>query len=221
MLSLKPVSIANLSGGSIEAYTEGAKLLDKTPVPMIELNISCPNVKAGGMAFGLDPKQAATVTAAVRAVTKKPLMVKLSPNAPSVTDVALAVCQAGADAISLVNTFQAMAINIETGNFIFNNIKAGLAGPAIMPLALRIVYDVCKAIKSLPEEKQIPVVGLGGISRWEDAVQFIMAGASAIQVGTATFANPACMIQIIDGLSAYMRRKGFASIEEFRGCALK
>ncbi|MCR4789822.1 MAG: dihydroorotate dehydrogenase [Treponemataceae bacterium] len=221
MLKLKPVSIANLSGHSIEGYVEGAKLLDQTQIEMIELNISCPNVKKGGMGFGLEPSMAREVTRAVRQATKKPLIVKLSPNAPSIKDVALAVIEAGANAISLCNTFQAMAIDVEKEKFVFDNVTAGLAGPAVKPLALRIVYDVCKAINDLPKELQVPVIGLGGISCWQDAVEFILAGASAIQVGTATFANPECMIEIIEGIEKWMSRKGYKSIPEFRGKMLE
>lgn len=217
MKKLKPVSIANLGGHSIEGYVEGAKLLDSSDVDMIELNISCPNVKSGGMGFGLDPCMASDVTSKVRSVTKKPLIVKLSPNAPSVVDVASAVIESGADALSLCNTFQATAIDIEKEKFVFDNVTAGLAGPAIKPLALRIVLDVCKAIKQLPQEKQVPVIGLGGVSSWQDAVEFILVGASAIQVGTATFSNPNCMIEIIDGLEKWMAKKGYASINDFCG----
>ncbi len=221
MLALKPVTIANLSGSSLETYVEGAKLLDATDVPMIELNISCPNVKAGGMAFGMDCASAASVTAAVRAVTKKPLMVKLSPNAPDLIGIAMAVTKAKADAISLVNTFQAMSIDVESGKPVFNNVRAGFSGPAVKPIALRMVYDVVQAMNRLPENERIPVVGLGGISSWRDAVEFIMAGASAIEVGTATFGNPLVMKEIIGGLSSYMKRKGFKSLEDFRGSAQK
>lgn len=220
MMKIGSKPIANLSGGSIETYVKGAELLDKTEIPMIELNISCPNVKAGGMAFGMQPEMAAKVTKAVREATKKPLMVKLSPNAPDLIGVALAVLEAGADAISLVNTFQATSINIETGRPVFENIHAGFSGPAVKPIALRMVYDVCRAIKKLPEEKQIPVVGLGGISTWQDAVEFIMAGAQAIEVGTATFGNPLAMRDIIAGLSLFMIRKGYKTLDDFRGCAL-
>lgn len=220
MLLMKPVTIANLSGSSIDTYVEGAKLLDKTDVQMIELNISCPNVKAGGMAFGLQPEAAQEVVKAVRDVTQKPLMVKLSPNAPDLIAIVDAVIASGADAISLVNTFQAMAIDVEKGQLIFDNVKAGLAGPAIKPIALRMVYDVCSHIKKLPVEKQVPVVGLGGIATWQDAVEFIMAGASAIQVGTATFANPLCMLEIIQGLENFMKRKGYKKLEDFRGLIL-
>lgn len=220
MQKFKAKTIVNLSGKSLETYVEGAKLLDKTDAPMIELNISCPNVKAGGMAFGMEPKAAASVVDAVRKATKKPLMVKLSPNAPDLIGVAMAVKEAGADAISLVNTFQATAINIETGRPYFENIRAGFSGPAVKPIALRMVYDLCLAMNRLPEDQRIPVVGLGGISTWEDAVEFIMAGASAIEVGTATFANPLAMNEIIQGIKKFMARKGFKTIEDFRGSAL-
>ena len=219
MLALKPVTIANLSGSSLETYVEGAKLLEKTEVPMIELNISCPNVKAGGMSFGMDCQAAASVTKAVREVTKKPLMVKLTPNAPDLIGITMAVREAGADAISLVNTFQAMSIDLNTGRPIFDNIRAGFSGPAVKPIALRMVYDVVQAMNKLPENERIPVVGLGGISSWQDAVEFLLAGAAAIQVGTATFANPFTMAEIIEGLTSYMKEKGFKSITEFRGIA--
>ena len=219
MLQLKPITIANLSGSSLDTYVEGAKLLNETAVPMIELNISCPNVKAGGMAFGMDCTSAATVTAAVRAVTKKPLMVKLTPNAPDLVGVALSVREAGADALSLVNTFQAMAIDIGTGKPVFDNVRAGFSGPAVKPIALRMVYDVVQALNRLPERERIPVVGLGGIATWQDAVEFLMAGCAAVQVGTATFANPLAMTQIVAGLRDYMRARGFASLADFRGSA--
>ena len=219
MLALKPVTIANLSGSSLETYVEGAKLLDQTDVPMIELNISCPNVKAGGMGFGMAPETAASVTKAVREATKKPLMVKLTPNAPDLIGIAMAVREAGADALSLVNTFQAMSIDLNTGRPVFDNIRAGFSGPAVKPIALRMVYDVVQAMNKLPESERIPVVGLGGIATWQDAVEFIMAGAAAIQVGTATFANPNTMLQIVQGLQNYMKARGFKSIAEFRGIA--
>lgn len=220
MKKLAPVTIANLSGSTIESYVEGAKLLAQAAVPMIELNISCPNVKAGGMAFGLECNAAASVTAAVReAAPKVPLMVKLSPNAPDLIAVADSVRKAGADAISLINTVQAMSIDINTGRPLFDNIRAGLSGPAVKPIALRMVYDLVQYMNKLPEQERIPVVGLGGISCWQDAVEFIMAGASAIQVGTATFANPRCMTEIIDGLATFMKERGYQSLEDFRGLA--
>lgn len=219
MLALRPVTIANLSGSSLETYVEGARLLDETGVSMIELNISCPNVKAGGMSFGMDSESAFSVTKAVREVTKKPLMVKLSPNAPDLIGVAMAVRKAGADALSLVNTFQALSIDLSTGRPVFDNIRAGFSGPAIKPIALRMVYDVVEAMNKLSQNERIPVVGLGGISCWQDAVEFLMAGASAIQVGTATFSNPNTMIEIISGLKEYMKSKGFKKISDFKGIA--
>ena len=220
MKRLSPVTIANLSGSTIESYVEGARLLAQAAVPMIELNISCPNVKAGGMAFGLECNAAATVTAAVReAAPNIPLMVKLSPNAPDLIGVADAVRQAGADALSLINTVQAMAIDIYKGRPLFDNVRAGLSGPAVKPLALRMVYDLVQYLNRLPESQRIPVVGLGGISCWQDAVEFIMAGASAIQVGTATFANPRCMTEVVDGLAAFMKERGYQKLDDFRGLA--
>ena len=219
MMKLGPVAIANLAGHDLESYVEGARLLDKTDVPMIELNISCPNVKAGGMAFGMECGAASTVVSAVRKATSKPLMVKLSPNAPDLRAVAMACVKAGADALSLVNTIQATAIDIETGKPVFDNIRAGMCGPAIKPIALRMVYDVCEEMNKLPETERVPVVGIGGIAKWQDAVEFIMAGASAVQVGTATFTNPNAMVEIISGLKDFMKSHGYSSIEEMRGVA--
>ena len=221
MMKLKPVTIANLSGSSLETYTEGAKLLDKTDVPVIELNISCPNVSAGGAAFGMSCSAAQTVVAAVRKLTKKPLLVKLTPQSPELNQVALACIEAGADGISLCNSFQGIAIDIEHGVPVFDKLKAGLGGPAVRPIAVRLIYELVEAINSLPENKRVPVVAIGGIATWQDAVEFIMAGASAVQVGTATFANPNAMIEIIDGLSAFMKRKGYAKLDDFRGIIQK
>ena len=221
MLSLKPVAIANLSGSSLETYIEGAKLLDKTEVPMIELNISCPNVSAGGAAFGMSCSQAETVVKAVRQATKKPLIVKLTPQSPELINVALSCIEAGANGISLCNSFQGIAIDIERGIPVFDKLKAGLGGPAIRPIAVRLVYEVVEAIKKLPKEKQVPVIAIGGIATWQDAVEFIMAGASALQIGTATFANPNTMKDIILGLRSFMIRKGYKNLEEFRGIIQK
>ena len=232
MLALGPVVIANLSGSTMETYVEGARLLDATEVPMIELNISCPNVKAGGMAWGLDPDAAGSIVAAVRKATAKPLVVKLSPNAPHLVDVARAAVDSGADALSLVNTFQAFSVDIERGKPSFDNVTAGLAGPAIRPIALRLLRDVILGVPEChpnrdPErsgssggERFVPVIGLGGIATWRDAVEFIMTGASAIQVGTATFANPHAMEEIVSGLEAFMLRKGYARLAEMRGIAV-
>lgn len=219
MLKLKPVAIANLAGSDLESYVEGAKLLDKTDIKMIELNISCPNVKAGGMAWGTNPELAKECVQAVKKATRKPLMVKLTPNAPSIVDVAVACAEAGADALSLINSIQAVAINVDTAKPFFNNIRAGLSGPAVKPIALRMVYDVVEALDKLPAEKRIPVVGMGGIASWRDAVEFIMAGASAIQVGSAKFSNPRVMEEIIMGLKIFMRTHGYRTINEMKGAA--
>lgn len=220
MLKLKPVTIANLSGSSLDTYIEGAKLLDKTDVPIIELNISCPNVSAGGAALGMSCQTAGNATKAIRKITKKPLIVKLTPQAGDVVGVALSCIEAGADGIVLCNSFQGVAIDIEKGRPVFDKVKAGFGGPAVRPIALRLVYEVCSAIKKLPINKQVPVIAIGGIATWQDAVEFIMAGATAIQVGTNTFANPNSMVEIIDGLKEFMKRKGFNKIDDFRGCAL-
>ena len=221
MMALKPVAIANLSGSSIETYVEGAKLLDKTDVPMIELNISCPNVSAGGAAFGMTCVGAENAVRAVRSVTKKPLIVKLTPQSHELEKVTLACIEAGADGISLCNSFQGIAIDIERGVPVFDKLKAGVGGPAVRPIAVRLVYEVVEAINKLPEEKRVPVIAIGGVATWEDAVEFIMAGASAVQVGTATFANPNAMIEIIDGLAAFMKRKGYHNVKEMCGIIQK
>ena len=221
MLKLKPVAIANLSGSSLETYVEGARRLDKTEVPVIELNISCPNVSAGGAAFGMTCVGAESAVRAVRAVTKKPLIVKLTPQSHELTSVAVACIEAGADAISLCNSFQGIAIDIERGVPVFDKLKAGFGGPAVRPIAVRLVYEVVEAINKLPAEKRVPVIAIGGAATWEDVVEFIMAGASAVQVGSATFANPNAMIEMIDGLSAFMKRKGYRNIEEMRGIIQK
>jgi len=208
-----PVIIANLSGAASDEYINGASLLDESSVDMIELNISCPNVKAGGMAFGLDPGTAAALTAAVRRVCRsKPLMVKLSPNAPSLSAVALACVKAGADALSLVNTFKAMAIDIEKRKPVFDGIIAGLSGPAIRPIALRMVWELFDALKEAGT--LVPIVGIGGIACANDAVEFLMAGAAAVQVGSATFVNPHTMADIIDGLQHYMKSRGLSKLGE-------
>ena len=221
MLKLKPVAIANLSGSSLETYVEGAKLLEATDVPLIELNISCPNVSAGGAAFGMTCVGAVQAVKAVRAATKKPLIVKLTPQSHELTQVALSCIEAGADAISLCNSFQGIAIDIERGVPVFEKLKAGFGGPAVRPMAVRLVYEVVEAINTLPAERRVPVIAIGGIATWEDAVEFIMAGASAVQVGTNTFANPNTMIEVIDGLAAFMKRKGYHNIEEMRGLIQK
>ena len=210
MRTLGCAVLANLGGHSEEDYIEGAVLLNDADIDIIELNISCPNVKAGGMAFGMDPACAADIVKKVRAVTKHPLLVKLSPNAPDIVAVALACEEAGADGLSLVNTFLGMAIDVKRKQAVFDNIYAGLSGPAILPIALRMVHQVNKRVK-------IPIVGLGGIATANDALCFLMAGAAAVQVGSMTFANPEAMLAIIDGLAAYCKEQGLQNISEIRG----
>lgn len=208
--SLGPAVLCNLGGHSEEDYLEGAALLNEADIDFLELNISCPNVKAGGMAFGLLPDTAAEITKKVKAVTRHPLMVKLSPNAPDLASVARACEAAGADALSLVNTFLGMAIDVKRKKAVFDNVYAGLSGPAIRPIALRMVHQVAHAV-------QIPVVGMGGIASAEDALAFLMAGARAVQVGTMTFANPGTMLEIIDGLSAYCAKERLNNLQEICG----
>ncbi|MDR2397263.1 MAG: dihydroorotate dehydrogenase [Spirochaetaceae bacterium] len=205
--ALGPVVIANLSGSSLEEYQEGARLLSQAPVDLIEINISCPNVRSGGMAFGLDPGLASSVVRAVRKVLDKPLMVKLSPNAPDLPAVACSCAEAGADALSLVNTFQGMAIDIYRRKPVFHHIKAGLSGPGIRPLALRMVWDLWETVP-------LPLVGLGGIACPEDALEFLLAGAVAVQIGSATFAHPPLMPEIIRGIERYMRRFGISRLAD-------
>ena len=217
MLKLKPVTIANLSGSTMETYVEGAKLLDKTDVPIIELNISCPNVSAGGASWGMTCSGADTIVREIRKITKKPLIVKLTPQSNELIDVVLACIKAGADGISLCNSFQGVAIDIEKGVPVFDKVKAGFGGPAVRPIAMRLVYETVEAINTLPKEERVPVFAIGGVEKWEDAVEFIMAGASAVQVGTNTFANPNTMIEVIDGLKSFMKRKGYKTLEDMRG----
>ena len=219
MLKLAPVTIANLSGSTLETYVEGAKLLDKTAVPIIELNISCPNVAAGGAAWGMTCANAETAVREVRAVTKKPLIVKLTPQAPDFTGVALACIRSGADALSVGNSFQGVAVDIERGVPVFDKIKAGFGGPAVRPIAVRLVWETFEAIASLPESERVPIVAIGGIETWEDAAEFIMAGALAVGVGTNTFADPLTMLEVLDGLEAFMKRKGYASVYDMCGIA--
>lgn len=221
MMKLKPVSIANLSGSSLETYIEGAKLLEKTSVPVIELNISCPNVSAGGAAFGMSCSSAQNVVSEVRKVTTKPLWVKLTPQSPELNKVAVSCIEAGADAISLCNSFQGVAIDIETGRPVFDKIKAGFGGPAVRPIAIRLIYELYEEISKLPKEKQVPIIAIGGIATYSDVLEFIMAGASAVEVGTNTFANPYTMIKCISGLENYLKRKRIKNLTKLRGIAHK
>ena len=211
LLFLDTHIIANIAGASIEECAELASLINPSAVDMVELNISCPNVKQGGAAFGTDCNVAAAVTAAVKKeLPDKPLMVKLSPNVTSITDIAKAVEAAGADALSLINTLLGMRIDIKTRRPILRNNVGGLSGPAVFPVAVRMVWQTANAVK-------IPVVGMGGISTWEDAVEMMMAGASAVQVGAAIFADPYAPVKMIDGLEKYCEDNGIANISEIVG----
>jgi len=207
MLKLDTNILANLGGGTIDDYLEGIERLNRTAVHIIELNISCPNVKCGGMAFGIKSEVASDIVKRVKKICNKPLMVKLSPNAEDIVDMAYKCCEAGADAISLVNTFKAMAIDINKRRPIFDNVTAGLSGAAIKPIALRMVYEVSKAIN-------VPIIGMGGIFSARDAIEFIMAGATAIQVGTANFVKPDICLDIIDGMEEFMKKENIKSIKE-------
>lgn len=210
MKKFKTVIIANLGGGCKEDYERGMELLDKTDVDMIELNISCPNVKNGGMAFGIKSKVAYDIVSSVRKYSKKPLMVKLSPNAEDIVDMAVKCTEAGADSISLVNTFKGMAIDVNRRKPIFDNITAGVSGACIKPMALRMVYEVSKAV-------EIPVIGMGGIITGSDAIEFIMAGATAIQVGTANFIKPDICLDIIEEIEVFMEKEGIKDLSEITG----
>lgn len=204
------VRIANVGGGTLEDYLLGVQMLNDKPIDIIELNISCPNVKAGGMAFGIKNEVAREVVREVRNITKLPLVIKLSPNAEDIVGMAKVCEEEGADGVSLVNTFKAMAIDIKNRRPVFENVYAGLSGPAIKPIALRMVHEVCKNVN-------IPVMGMGGITKATDAIEFIMAGATCIQVGTANFMNPRIGIEIIDGINEFMDREGIKSLDEIRG----
>ena len=202
--------IANVAGHTIEDCVTIAEKLENTPVHMIELNISCPNVKQGGAAFGTSVEAAGAITKAVREASSKPLMVKLSPNVTSITDIAKAVEANGADAVSLINTLLGMRINLETGRPILRNNVGGLSGPAVLPVAIRMVWQVANAVK-------IPVVGMGGISTGKDAIEMMMAGASAVQVGAAIFADPYAPIHIINEMNEWLDAHNMASVRDIVG----
>jgi dihydroorotate dehydrogenase (NAD+) catalytic subunit len=203
--------LVNLSGSTIEDYVEAAERLNELEkIPGIELNISCPNVKEGGMAFGTSCLSAAQVVREVRRVYKNDIMVKLSPNVTDISEIALAVEAEGADSVSLINTLLGMAINAETRKPYLSTITGGLSGPAVKPVALRMVWQVANAVK-------IPVVGMGGIMNTADAIEFILAGASAIQIGTANFIDPTITAKVIDGIDDYLNRHGYSSINDIIG----
>lgn len=210
MKKLKTNVIANVGGGCMEDYEEAIIKLNNTDIDMIELNISCPNVKSGGMAFGIKSEVAYDVVSKIKSITNKPLMVKLSPNAENIVEMAMKCREAGADSLSLINTLKGFAIDINKRKPVFNNTYAGLSGPAIKPIALRMVHEVSKAV-------DIPVVGLGGISNWQDAIEFMMAGASAIQIGTINFTNPMAGKEIIEGMENFLIKEGIKDINEIIG----
>lgn len=203
--------IVNVSGSCIDDYVQTAGIINTLDdIPAIELNISCPNVKQGGMAFGVNPESAAQVVAAVRKVYDKTLIVKLSPNVTDITEIARAVEDAGADSVSLINTMLGMAIDAEKRKPILSTVTGGMSGPAVKPVALRMVWQTAKAVK-------IPVIGLGGICSATDAVEFLLAGASAIQIGTANFIDPSISEKVIDGIEDYLNHHGFTSVQEIIG----
>lgn len=202
--------LANVGGSTLETYKLAVEIINETDIPFIELNISCPNVKAGGMAFGIQCKSAEMIVSEIRKMTDKKLIVKLSPNAENIVEMAKTCEASGADALSLVNTFHAMAIDVKKRAFIFANKTAGLSGPAIRPIALRMVYDVAHAV-------EIPVIGMGGISNAEDVLMFLMTGAKLVQIGTANFIEPRIMPRIIEDLEQYVKKEELSSIEDIIG----
>ena len=202
--------IVNVCGKSAEDYCEVVERLADEDVDMLEINISCPNVKEGGIAFGQNPDAAEAITKAVKKYAKQPVIMKLSPNVTSIADMARAVEAGGADAVSLINTITGMKIDIERKAFVLANRTGGVSGPAIHPIAVRMVYEAAHAVN-------VPVIGMGGIACAEDAIEMILAGASAVSVGTANFHDPAVTVKIVDGIEAYMRRQGFESVAEMTG----
>ena len=203
--------IVNVCGKSEKDYVEVVERLSDEPVDLLEINVSCPNVKEGGIAFGQDPKALYDITKAVKAKAKQPIIMKLSPNVTDITEMAKAAVDAGSDALSLINTLTGMKIDIERRDFVLANKTGGMSGPAIKPVAVRMVYQVANAV-------DVPIIGMGGISTAEDALEFIMAGATAVSVGTANFINPATTLEVVDGIKTYMERHQINDINELIGC---
>ncbi|MBU9739446.1 dihydroorotate dehydrogenase [Diplocloster agilis] len=202
--------IVNVCGKTTEEYCEVVERLSDAPVDLLEINISCPNVKAGGIAFGQDPECAMAITQEVKKYAKQPIIMKLSPNVTDITEMAKAVEAGGADAISLINTLTGMKIDVHRQKFVLANRTGGLSGPAIKPVAVRMVYQVFRAV-------DVPIIGMGGIASAEDALEFILAGATAVAVGTANFHNPAIMPEIIQGLANYMKKYKISDIQDLIG----
>ena len=203
--------IVNVCGKTEEDYVDAVEKLSEQPVDMLEINISCPNVKEGGIAFGQNPASAERITAAVKKVAKHPVIMKLSPNVTDITEMAKAVEAGGADAVSLINTITGMKIDINRRTFAVANKTGGMSGPAVKPVAVRMVYQVANAVK-------IPIIGMGGIASAEDALEFIMAGATAVSVGTANFINPYTTQEVVDGMAAFLERQKVEDINELIGC---
>lgn len=201
--------IANVAGRTVEEYCEVVEKLNETDIAMMEINISCPNVKKGGIGFGTDPKMAAEVTKAVKAVAKKPIIIKLTPNVTDICEIARAIESEGADGVSLINTLLGMRIDVKRKKPVLANIMGGFSGPAVKPVAVRMVYQVRRAVN-------IPIIGLGGIMTGEDAAEFIMAGADAVSVGTAALVRPTAPVEILEELEAYMEEQGFRNIKQMR-----
>ena len=202
--------IVNVCGKTPDEYIDVVRRLAEEDVALLEINISCPNVKAGGIAFGQDPKQVEKITAQIKAVAKQPVIMKLTPNVTDITEIAKGAEAGGADAVSLINTLTGMKIDINRKTFALANKTGGVSGPIVKPIAVRMVYQVAQAVN-------IPIIGMGGISCAEDAIEFILAGASAVSVGTANFHNPAVTLEVIDGIEAYMKKNGFNSVKEMVG----
>ena len=202
--------IVNVCGKSVEDYCEVVERLGDEEIDMMEINISCPNVREGGIAFGQNPKAAEDITKAVKRYARQPVIMKLSPNVTDITEMAKAVEAGGADAVSLINTLTGMKIDINRRQFVIANKTGGVSGPAIHPIAVRMVYQAANAVK-------LPIIGMGGIAGPGDAIEMILAGASAVSVGTANFYNPAVTMEIVDGIESYMKKYGFHSVSEMVG----
>lgn len=202
--------IVNVCGKSEKDYVEVVERLGEEAVDLLEINVSCPNVKEGGIAFGQDPKALNQITKAVKKVAKQPIIMKLSPNVTDITEMARAAVDGGSDALSLINTLTGMKIDVQKRKFALANKTGGVSGPAIKPIAVRMVYQVANAVK-------VPIIGMGGIATWEDAMEFILAGASAVSVGTANFYNPTATIEIVEGIETYMKQNGIEDIKELVG----
>lgn len=204
------VILANVAGSTAEEYAAAAEQLDATAVDMVELNISCPNVKEGGVAFGSTCAGVENITKQVRKVLKKPLLVKLTPNVTDIAETAAAAEAAGADAISLINTVTGMKIDVQTRRPVLKNNTGGLSGPAVLPIAVRMVWQAAQRVK-------VPIIGMGGVARWQDAAELLLAGASAIQIGTACFTDPYAPLKVIAGLEQYLQENGLQSVRELVG----